>query len=65
MKNLNLVGTNSEPQEEVLFTCNNAAYSVGELALAFPNDFANYASEFAIRICDLFESGVQVIQNSL
>ena len=60
MDNLTLVDPSLDIQEEIQFTCNNAAFSIGELAIAFPNEFANYASDFALRICDLFDSGFVV-----
>jgi len=60
MENLHLVDPHSDVQEEIQFTCNNAAFSVGEIALAFPNEFSNYASDFALRICDLLDSGFVV-----
>ena len=51
---------NDDPESSYEFTCNNTAFSLGEVAVAFPNEFSPYVTDFALRICDIFESGYVV-----
>ncbi len=57
MKNLHLIDPTLDAYESIQFSCNNTTWSVGELALAFPEEFSEFASAFAVRICELLESG--------
>ena len=60
MLNMIVQNPDEDPESNCEMACNNATFSVGEFAIAFPNEFSPYVSDFAIRICDIMESGYVV-----
>lgn len=41
--------------------CNNAASALGDVAMAFPEGFSNYTTDFAQKLCEII--GKKVILN--
>ena len=54
----NLFIVSEEFDAENLFDscCNNAAWAIGELALAFPNELMNYITQFATKLSEVLAS---------
>lgn len=63
INNLVLANQQVDPDGTYQACCNNATWSVGEIALAFPNEFSNFVSAFVTRFCDLLGSGLVVSSN--
>jgi len=62
---MTVLNPDEDPESNCEMACNNATFSVGELAIAFPNEFSQYVPDFATRICDIMESGYVVHENVL
>ena len=60
MANLILEPIETDPDAMYQASCNNACWSVGEVSMTFPDEFANYAPAFALRLCELMGSGLVV-----
>lgn len=58
MRNLIVDTPEADPYDDLQASCNNTAWSVGEVALAFPTDFAKFTHEFAVRLCEIVTSGL-------
>lgn len=56
MANLIVDTPEADPYDDLQASCNNTSWSVGEVALAYPNDFTKYSSAFAVRLCDIIAS---------
>jgi len=63
MANMVVQNPDDDPESALEFTCNNTAYSIGEFAVAYPNEFSQYITDFALRICDILESGYVIHNN--
>ncbi len=56
IENLCLVPENFDAGGLIEACCHNCAWGIGEIALAYPKDFANYSTQIVNRICELFTS---------
>jgi len=56
MDNLFIISEEHDAGGLIEACCNNSAWAIGELALAYPSEFTNYIPQFVNRICELFNN---------
>ena len=53
MDNLAVVSQQNDPEGHLEACCNNSAWAIGELGLAYPNEFGTFAPHFVNRIVEI------------